>query len=61
MDSLKNRWEEAGQKIYDLFILLYTLDLQLINTIVLTMAEWIALPEKATNGLKHLILIIPQF
>ena len=32
MNSLKNRWEETGQKFYDLFILLYTLDLQLMNS-----------------------------
>lgn len=32
MNSLKNRWEETGQKFYDVFILLYTLDLQPMNS-----------------------------
>lgn len=32
MNNLKNRWEKTGQKFYDVFVLLYALDLQLMNS-----------------------------
>lgn len=64
MNNLKNRWEKTGQKFYDVFVLLYTLDLQVMNSwgvIYCSYSGWMVLLEKGTDELKHLTLIMPQF
>lgn len=64
MNNLKNRWEKTGQKFYDVFVLLYALDLQLMNSwgvIYCSYSGWMVLLEKRTDELKHLTLIMPQF
>lgn len=63
MNCLKNSGKKTGLKFYDVFVLLYTLDLQLMNSwrVICSSSGWMVLLEKGTDELKHLTLIIPQF
>lgn len=65
MSSLNKQVGRNRAEVLYMFILLYTLDLQLMSSqvscIVFTLVVWTVLPEKYTNGLKHLTLFLPQF